>query len=44
MIYFNRPTRLAAGLEQRIIDAIHGQIPAAFHAATGENARKSDPR
>ena len=30
MVYYDRPTRLKAGTEQRIIDAVHAQIGARF--------------
>ncbi len=33
MIYYDRPNRFAAGLEQKIIDAVHGLLPKAFLAA-----------
>lgn len=33
MIYYDRPTRLAPGLEQKILDELHRQLPAAFDAA-----------
>jgi hypothetical protein len=30
MIYYDRPTRFAAGIEQRIIDAVHDILPKSF--------------
>ncbi|MEQ9409990.1 MAG: neutral/alkaline non-lysosomal ceramidase N-terminal domain-containing protein [Fuerstiella sp.] len=33
--YFALPTTLKAGLEQRIIDEVHRQVPAAFHVPDG---------
>jgi putative membrane-bound dehydrogenase-like protein len=35
MIYYDRPTKLAAGLEQKIIDEVHRQLPDAFEAPKG---------
>lgn len=35
MIYYDRPQRFAPGLEQKIIDAVHSQIPASFAAPKG---------
>lgn len=32
MIYYDRPTRLAPGVEQKIIDEVHRQVPDAFVA------------
>ncbi|MBL9166619.1 MAG: neutral/alkaline non-lysosomal ceramidase N-terminal domain-containing protein [Verrucomicrobiales bacterium] len=40
MIYYDRPTRFAPGLEQKIIDAIRGQIPADFLAPQGTDGTK----
>jgi hypothetical protein len=34
MVYYDRPNRFAPGLEQKIVDAVHAQIPA-FRAAAG---------
>jgi hypothetical protein len=34
MIYYDRPQRFAPGLEQRIIDVVHEQIPKSFLAPT----------
>jgi putative membrane-bound dehydrogenase-like protein len=33
MIYYDRPHRFAPGLEQKIVDAVHAQLPKAFLAA-----------
>ena len=38
MIYYDRPTRFAAGLEQKIIDEVRRQVPATYLAAKGEAA------
>src|SRR5262249_54232200 len=35
MIYYDRPTRFAVGVEQRIIDQVHAQIPKSFLAPRG---------
>ena len=35
MIYYDRPTRLATGVEQKIIDAVHKQLPDSFRAPKG---------
>jgi putative membrane-bound dehydrogenase-like protein len=35
MIYYDRPNRFAPGLEQKIIDAVHAQVPAGFVAPKG---------
>jgi putative membrane-bound dehydrogenase-like protein len=35
MIYYDRPTKLAACIEQKIIDEIHRQVPAKFVALKG---------
>ncbi len=35
MIYYDKPTRFAPGLEQKIIDTIHEQIPKEFTAPPG---------
>lgn len=35
MIYYDRPQKFAPGLEQKIIDVIHGQIPKTFEAPRG---------
>jgi putative membrane-bound dehydrogenase-like protein len=32
MIYYDRPNRFAPGLEQKIIDAVHAQLPDSFRA------------
>lgn len=32
MIYYDRPNRFAPGLEQKIINAVHAQLPASFRA------------
>jgi hypothetical protein len=36
MIYYDRPTKFAPGLEQKIIDEVHRQLPASFTAAPAE--------
>jgi hypothetical protein len=33
MVYYDRPTRFAPGLEQQILDEVHRQLPAAFRPA-----------
>ena len=33
MVYYDRPTKLSPGVEQRIIDEVHRQLPDAFNAA-----------
>lgn len=35
MIYYDRPTRLASGVEQKIIDEVHRQMPKTFRAPLG---------
>ena len=35
MVYYNRPTRFAPGLEQKIIDEVHRQLPDGFAAPKG---------
>ncbi len=35
MIYYDRPTRLAAGIEAKIIDEVHRQLPKEFRARKG---------
>jgi hypothetical protein len=35
MIYYDRPQRFAPGVEQRIIDVIHEQVPKAFTSSQG---------
>jgi hypothetical protein len=39
MIYFDRPTRLAEGTEDRIIAALHGLLPQEFLAVKSNRAR-----
>jgi putative membrane-bound dehydrogenase-like protein len=34
MVYYDRPNRFAPGLEQKIVDAVRAQFPAAFRNAT----------
>lgn len=33
MVYYDRPTRFAPGLEQKIVDEVHRKVPAEFSAA-----------
>ncbi len=35
MVYYNRPTKLAPGLEQKIVDEVHRQLPDSFLAPKG---------
>jgi putative membrane-bound dehydrogenase-like protein len=35
MVYYDRPTRFAPGLEQKIIDAVRGQLPVSYVAPIG---------
>ena len=35
MVYYDRPTKLAPGLEQKIVDEVHRQVPKAFAAPNG---------
>ncbi len=35
MIFYDRPTRLASGIEQKIIDEVHRQLPKSFIAPAG---------
>jgi putative membrane-bound dehydrogenase-like protein len=35
MVYYDRPTRFAPGLEQKIVDEVHRQLPAEFLAPKG---------
>ena len=35
MVYYDKPTKLAPGLEQKIIDEVHRQLPASFRAPGG---------
>jgi putative membrane-bound dehydrogenase-like protein len=35
MVYYDRPTKLAAGVEQKIIDEVHRQLPENFRAPEG---------
>lgn len=39
MTYYDRPTRLAPGLEQKIIDEVHRQMPPAFVAPKGTEGK-----
>ena len=33
MVYYDRPTRLAPGVEEKIINEVRRQVPPAFRAA-----------
>jgi putative membrane-bound dehydrogenase-like protein len=35
MVYYDRPTKFAAGLEQKIVDEVHRQLPQSFLAPKG---------
>jgi putative membrane-bound dehydrogenase-like protein len=40
MIYYDQPTRFAPGLDQRIMDTIHGQVPREFITPRGTDGSK----
>jgi len=42
MIYYDRPTRLATGVEQRIVDAVRAQIPAEFRKVMGVDVGRTE--
>ena len=35
MIYYDRPTRLASGVEQKVVEEVHRQVPKSFAAPAG---------
>src|SRR6476660_9939388 len=35
MLYYDRPTKLASGIEQKIVDEVHRQLPKDFEAPKG---------
>jgi hypothetical protein len=42
MVYYDRPTKFAPGLEEKIIDEVRRQVPGAF-AAGAARANEPDP-
>ncbi|MDP6448378.1 MAG: hypothetical protein QF805_31605, partial [Pirellulaceae bacterium] len=40
MVYYDRPTKLAAGLEDKIVGEIHRQLPATFRPEKGTEGTK----
>jgi putative membrane-bound dehydrogenase-like protein len=43
MVYYDRPNRFAPGLEQKIVDAVHAQLPAPFRAAPVKGTEGTKP-
>jgi len=42
MVYYDRPARLRAGVEQQIVDAVRGQVPAAFRVVLGVDVGRTE--
>lgn len=42
MVYYDQPQRLAAGLEQKIVDAVHRVVPDAFRTGPPYDATRTD--
>lgn len=40
MIYYDRPNRFAPGLEKKIVDAVHAQLPDSFRSGGGQGNGK----
>jgi putative membrane-bound dehydrogenase-like protein len=42
MVYYDRPTRLRAGVEQQIVDAVRAQLPAAYRTVLGVDVSRTE--